>query len=129
MNKAEQLDQLDKAIKDADIRLKSIICNVEQIDKEISVLSPRKNELEKNIEFHKRSGTIPLAHEYKKAKLELSKVRVRLNAITSDRSKAVQATKDIEKIIEKFRKDHYELLRTSENNVLRVLFGGNRGKK
>lgn len=129
MNKIEELDKLDRAIKDADVRLKSIQANIEQIDKEIAVLSPRKSELEQNIEFHKREGTIPLAHEYKKAKSELSKVTARLIFIKSDHSKAHEACKQIEEIMEKFRKDHNELLKTSENNILRVIFGGKRGKK
>lgn len=129
MSKIAELDKLDKALKDADIRLKSIQSAIEQIDKEIAVLSPRKTELEQNIEFHKKEGIIPLAHEYGKTKNELFKTKARLALITSDQKKAIQAVKDIQLIIEKFKKDHYELLKTSENNVLRVLFGVNRGKK
>ena len=129
MNRLEEADKLDRAIKDAEISLKSIQVNIEQIDKEISVLSPRKNELEQNIEFHKKSGTIPIAHEYKKAKTELSKTTARLLIITSDRRKAAQACKDIGLVIEKFKKDHQKLLDVGGNNVLRVLFGGERGKK
>jgi len=129
MSKIEELDKLDKAIKDADIRLKSIQAAIEGIDKEISVLAPRKSELEKNLEFHKKSGTVPLAHEYKKSKAEFTKIKVRLNLITSDRLKAIDACKQVEEIIDKFKRDHMELLRTSEDNVLRVLFGARRGKK
>jgi hypothetical protein len=129
VSKIEELDKLDKAIKDGDIRLKSIQSNIELIDKEISVLGPRKSELEQNIEFHKKEGTIPIAHEYGKAKNELAKVKARLVLITSDQKKAIQAVKDIQLIMEKFKKDYYELLRTSDNNVLRVLFGVDRGKK
>lgn len=129
MSKIEELDKLDRAIKDADMRLKSIQTNIEQIDKEIAVLSPRKTELEQNIEFHKKANTVPIAHEYKKSKAELSKTKARLILITSDRKKAAQAVKDIEEIIEKFKRDHAELMRTSENNVLRVMFGAKRGKR
>lgn len=129
MSKIIELDRLDKAIKDGDIRLKSIQDNIEKIDKEIAVLGPRKSELEQNIEFHKKEGIIPLAHEYGKTKKELAQVKARLALITSDQKKAIQAVKDIQLIMEKFKKDHYELLKTSDNNVLRVLFGVNRGKK
>jgi hypothetical protein len=55
VSKIVELDKLTKAIADADIRLKSIQTNIENIDKEISVLSPRKIELEQNLDFHKRS--------------------------------------------------------------------------
>lgn len=129
MNKIQQLDTLDKAIKDAEIRLKSIQINIEKIDQEISVLGPRQVELQQNIEFHKKSNTVPIAHEYKKAKAELTKIKERLKMIVGDRLRADQACKDINQIIDKFKRDHFELLKTSENNVLRVLFGGNRGKR
>ena len=129
MSKIEELDKLDKAIKDAEIRLKSIQNGVEQIDKEIAVLDPRRNELEQNLEFHKQSGTVPIATEYRKVKAELTKTIARLILIKHDQKKAVQACRDIEDIIDKFKRDHMELLKTSENNVLRVLFGGSRGKR
>ena len=129
MSKIDQLDKLDRAIKDAEIRLKSIRTAIEQLDHEINVLNPRKNELEQNIQFHKKAETIPLAHEYKKAKAELSKTKARLILITSDRKKASQACDDIEEIIEKFKRDHTELLKTSENNVLKPVFGDKRGQK
>ena len=129
MSKIEELDKLDRAIKDAEISLKSIQNNIEKIDKEISVLDPRKNELEQNIEFHKKSNTIPLAHEYKKAKAELSKIKARLILLTADRKKAHNATIDIEIILDKYRTDHAELLKNSENNVLNVIFGAKRGKR
>jgi septal ring factor EnvC (AmiA/AmiB activator) len=128
VSKIEELDKLDKAIKDADIRLKSIQSAIEQIDKEISVLGPRKTELEQNIQFHKKQDTIPIAHEYKKSKSELSKIKARLILINADRGRAKQACIDIEQIIEKFKRDHLELIKTSENNVLRPIFGGKHGK-
>ena len=129
MSKTEELDKLDKAIKDADIRLKSIQNNIEQLDKEISVLTPCLTELEKNITFLKKSSTIPLAHEFRKNKTELSKVKARLILICADRKRADEAVKQVMEIIDKFKRDYYNLIKTSENNVLAVEFGGRRGKK
>jgi predicted nucleic acid-binding Zn-ribbon protein len=129
VNKIEELDKLDRAIKDAEIRLKSIQLAVEQIDKEISVLGPRKLELEQNIEFHKKPKSVPLAQEYKKAKTELSKIKSRLTLITTDRGKAKDACEDVKAIIEKFKRDYQKLLETSENNIVKGTFGGKRGKK
>jgi hypothetical protein len=99
------------------------------LDKEINTLYPKKNELEQNIGFHKRSGTIPLASEYKKSKTELSQVQARLNIITSERNRAYDASRSVQKILDKFKRDHAALLRGNENNVLRVLFGRKRGKR
>lgn len=129
MNKVEKLDQLDRAIKDCEIKLKSVQTNIENIDKEISVLSPRKAELEQNIRFHKKEGTVSIAHEFKKVRGELSKTKARLILITADRKKAIVAYQQIQDIVDKFKNDHMALLKTSENNVLRVLFGGNHGKE
>ena len=128
-SKQEELDKLQRAIRDSEISLKSVESNIEQLDREINALTPRKAELQRNLDFHKRSETIPIAHEYKKTKSELSKVKARLSMITLDRNRASQAVKDIAVIIEKFKKNYEDLLKTSENNVLRVLFGASRGKK
>ncbi len=129
MSKIEELDKLERAIKDSEIRLKSIQSAIEQIDKEIAALTPHKRELEENLEFHKKGDAPPLLHEHRKTKTELVKTKNRLSSITNDRKKANDACKQIEDILEKFKKDHAELLKTSENNVLRVMFGGRRGKK
>jgi chromosome segregation ATPase len=129
VSKIEELDRLDREIKNAEIRLKSIQTAIEQTDKEIAVLSPRRSELEQNISFHKKTDAAPILHEYRKAKNELSKTKARLILITADQKKAIQACKDIELIIQRFKKDHLELLKTSDNNVLRVLFGSKRGQK
>jgi chromosome segregation ATPase len=129
MNKLDELDKLDRAIKDSSIRLKSIQSAIEQIDKEIAILQPRKNELEQNIEFLKKKDTIPIAQEYKKSKAELTKVKTRLTAITGDRCKADDACHQIEEIIEKFKKDHARLIISSDDNILEGKFGVRRGKK
>jgi chromosome segregation ATPase len=129
MSKLIQLDQLDRAIKDAEFRLKSVQDNIEKIYKEINTLEPRKTELENNLKFHKQSNTIPLAHEYRKAKIELNQVKSRLNLINLDQKRAIQACIDIEAIIEKFKRDRDQLLKTSDNNILRPRFGSTRGKK
>lgn len=129
MSKIDELDKIYRAIKNSEISLKAIQDNIEVISKEIESLSPRQKELEKNIEFHKKSGTVPLAHEYKKAKTELSKIKARLILINFDQKKSIEACQTIETVIEKLKREHMELEKTGENNVLRVLFGGFRGKK
>jgi chromosome segregation ATPase len=128
-SKNEQLEQLSKAIADADIRLKSIQMNIEKISAEISVLSPKKSELKQNIEFHKKEGTVPIAHEFKKARAELSKTTARLILLTSDLKKSQEACQQVIEIIDKFKNDQAALLKTSENNVLRPKFGANRGQE
>ncbi len=129
MTLIQELDLLNRAIKDNDIRLYSIKAGIDQLDKEIAVLTPRKKELEQNLEFLKKQETIPLAQEFKKTKAELSKTVSRLNTITADRAKAHQAALTAEQIIAKFKRDHANLVISSENNILKGNFGGRRGKK
>ena len=123
------MDKLDRAIKDAEIRLKSIQANVSQLANEIAVLSPRKLELEQNIEFHKKAGTIPIANEHRKVRTELTKTKARLLNITAEHKRASQAIDEVIEIIEKFKRDQAALLKTSDDNVLRPAFGGKNGKK
>jgi chromosome segregation ATPase len=129
MSKLIELDKLDRVIKDSKIRLGSIKTNVELLDKEINALEPRRFELERSIGFLKQQETIPLAHEYRKIKSELTKTVARLKIITVDRNKAHQAALDVEKIIEKFQRDYQKLAISGENNILKPNFGGNNGKK
>lgn len=129
MNKIEQLDLITRELKNSEIRLKSVEATVEQIDKEIAALEPRKTELERLLGFHKKAETVPIAQEYKKAKAELSKVKARLILINADQKRARDACKTIEDIIYKFKKDQYDLIKDSGNNVLKPLFGGKRGQK
>jgi hypothetical protein len=129
VNKIEENDKLSRAIADCEIKLKSIQANIEQIDKEINALTPRKAELEQNIEFHKKASTVPIIKEHRNTKSELSKIKARLILITSDRKKSLDACKQIEEIIEKLKRDQAALLQTNENNVVRGLFGAKRGKK
>ena len=129
MSLTTELDKLTRALKDADISLFSVKARIEQLDKEIAILAPRKNELEQNIEFLKKQDTIPLAQEFKKSKAELAKTSSRLNIIRSERVKVFQASLDIEAAIAKFKRDHANLIIGSENNILKIDFGGNRGKR
>lgn len=129
MIKSDELEQLDKAIKNAEISQKSIQANIDKLSKEINTLTQLKDELEENLKFHKRDGIVPLAHEYGKTKKELTKVTNRLNLITSDYKKSVRAIKDVQEIVVKFKRDHIKLLNSSENNVVYGLFGVKRGKK
>ena len=128
MNRTEELDKIDRTIKDLEIRLGAIKNSVGQIEKELSVLKPKKLELEQNIRFQKKDGTVPIAHEYKKAKAELARTIARLILIGAEYKKAVDVIVKVEEMIDKNRKDYYNLIVDSQNNVLQGSFGGNRGK-
>jgi len=129
MNITEELDKISRTIKDLEIRLSAIRTNIDQIDKEMSVLNPRKVELERNLRFQKKEGIIPIAHEYKKAKAELSRTTARLILITSEHNKAISVSNQIERTITQLKDDHSRLTNLLENNVIQVSFGGDCGKE
>lgn len=129
MTKTEELDQLTKAIKDAETSQKSIQTSIDQNVKEINILNQKKLELEENLEFHRRAGIIPIAQEYGKSKRELDKIVNRLGLITDNHKKAVHGLSSVQEIIVKLKRDYVKMLNSSENNVVHGLFGVNRGKK
>lgn len=127
MGNLQEIDKLDRAVKDAEIRLKSIRHNLEKIDHEITVLEPLQRELEENIEFLKKTGTIPMAQEFKKTKQELAKTKARLVLLLADRPKVSGACDEIERIIQKFRKDIQDLILSDDKKVLKFKRGNKNG--
>ena len=127
MSNLQELDKLDRAIKDAEFRLKSIEANIVKVEHEINVLIPFQQQLELNIDFLKKSEVIPIALEFKKARQELTRTKARIGALNSDLSRSSQACSEIVKIIEKFRKDFKKLSEVSSNNILKGKFGGRNG--
>lgn len=127
MSKIEQLDKLEKTLKDAEIHLKSIESTMEKIDKELVALGARKNELENNIAFHKKQSTIPLVNEHRKSKTELSKITTRFNLVTADKLAAIRALAGTKEVIEKFKKAYSEIY--NQNNVVPGIFGAKNEKK
>jgi chromosome segregation ATPase len=129
MSQAEELDKIERALKDAELKIKSVEANLEKLDNEVETLTPLKSELHKNIEFHKKDGIIPLAHEYRKTRSELSKTTARLILLNSERSKTAEALRTIQEVIEKLKSEQVKVLNAYETNVLSVIFGGRRRKK
>jgi hypothetical protein len=129
VSKASDLLELEKCIKESELTYKSIQTNIDQQIKEIHTLTKQRVLLEGNLEFHKRAGIIPIAHEYGKTKKELTKVINRLTLVTDDHKKAVKGLSNLCEIIDKFKRDHAELSNSNDNNVVRALFGARRGKK
>lgn len=127
MGNLQEIDKLDRAMKDAEIRLKSIRHNLEKIDHEITVLEPLQKELEENIEFLKRTGTIPMAQEFRKTKQELAKTKARLGLLLVDRPKVSNACDEVESIIHKFRKDIQDLILSDDKKVLKFQRGNKNG--
>lgn len=123
MSNLIELDKIDRLIKDSEIRLKSIELSVQKIDHEISVLIPLQNQLEQNLQYLKSSNAVPIAQEYKRAKQELTKTKTRIAMISSDRSKAQDAVREVIRAIAEMKRQYMKLINLSTNNVIQGKFG------
>lgn len=123
MNKQLELDRLDRMIKDSNTRACTVKNNLDVLERDIANTEDLKQKLEENLKFLKQQKIIAIAEQFKKAKDELAKTKVRLITLHNEREdyrKALnnvnQVIKDSTEAIEKIKKD-------GDNNVLRANFG------
>lgn len=122
MSKKIELEQLDRTIKDGDIRLKTIGTNIEILTREIDALFDLESQLIDNIKFLKQSNIIAMAAEFKKIKEDLARTVVRLVSLKNDRESFRKSIRNIEDVIKK-SKESIENLKSGENNVVCGKFG------
>ena len=79
-----------------------------------------------NITFLKKNKIIALASEFKKAKEDLKKTKIRLTQLKSDKMINEKAHKELSYMLEKNKEAYDKLAQTSENNVLQGKFGRKR---
>lgn len=123
MSKKDELEKADRAIKDAEQRLRAVKNSLEAIEKEVDILSTLETQLEANVKFLKKKNIIALAAEYKKAREDLIKTKTRLGLIKTDREKIRNIYHEIELAIFKAKQSYDENIKESENNVIRGKFG------
>lgn len=116
MDLSDHLSKLDRAIKDAEIRIRTFQTSIGALDKEIESLTQLESTLEENIKNLKAQRIIAIAQEYKKAKEELKKVKSRIVLLSNDREHYRANIKDASLLLENSRKE-YEKINTS-NNIL-----------
>lgn len=123
MSRKDELEKADRAIKDAEQRLRAVKNSLEAIEKEVDILSTLETQLEANVKFLKKKNIIALAAEYKKAREDLIKTKTRLGLIKTDREKIRNIYHEIELAIFKAKQSYDESIKESENNVIRGKFG------
>lgn len=123
MSKQVELERLDRAIKDANIRSGTVRMNIDVLDREIANLDLMELALEENIQVLKQKKIVAIAEEFKKAKEELKRTRLRLITLKNEREDYRKALDHVNQVIvdstaaiEKIKKD-------GDNNVLRATFG------
>lgn len=124
MSVQAEIDKADRAVKNAEIILRTNQTHLDTIDREIAQLTSIKNALQANIECLKKDKVIALAGEYKKAKEDLAKANNRLSILNHDRMNIYRAVSHNIKVWERAKFEFKQLLWSLENNVLRGKFGG-----
>lgn len=126
MSRQTDLEKIDRNIKDSEIRLKTFDLNIGTIQKELDFLSNLESQLQTNITFLKKNKIVALASEYKKAREDLKKTKIRITQLKSDKTINEKAHKELGYMLEKNREAYDKLAQKSENNVFVGKFGRKR---
>lgn len=118
MSKTEDIAKLDRSIKDADIRVNTILANVEAFNKEISILNGKAKEIEENLTCLKKNRVIAVAQEFKKAKDELKAINNKIIALRNDKEHLLKNIEDMRNFIKKTQTELDKLQNANDNNVL-----------
>lgn len=123
MDKKVELELADRAIKDAEIRLRTIRLHLEALEKEIDALSTLETQLEENFKYLKKNKVIALASEFKRTKEELHKVKSLLIMRRNDRDAHRKACKGADDFLISCKERYDRLIKQGENNVIQGTFG------
>lgn len=129
MSKQTDLEKIDRNIKDCENRLKTFESNISTIQKEVDFLLNLENQLQMNIGILKTIKIVTLATEYKKAREDLKKTKIRLTQLKSDKTINEKAYKELCVILEKNKEAYDKLSKQGENNVLQGKFGNGSRKR
>lgn len=129
MSKATEIDKLDRSIRDGEIRIRTVQSNIDQLTKEIETLSDLEKQLEENVKQLKKKKITVIATEFKKAKEDLAKTKVRLTHLGNERENFKKSAENAKKVMEQAREAMEKLKKTDDNNVLQGKFGRKNGQE
>lgn len=118
MSHTEDLKKLDRTIKDAEIRIRTLQASIDAIDKELLNTVALKKTLEENVKCLKTNKVIAIATEYKKVKEELRRIKFRMEALGHDRNNFCSILRDTEALLKKAAKDLQKIKTGGDANVL-----------
>lgn len=128
MSKVVEIEKLDRAIRDGEIRIRTVQSNIEQLSKEIEAITTLQEQLEDNLKCLKKKNITVIATEFKKAKEDLAKSKTRLTVLGNERENFKKAADNAKVVMEK-AKEQLEKLKKSDDNVLTGKFGRKDGQK
>lgn len=122
MGKQEELEKLDRTIKDNEIRRLTVQTNMELLQREVGVLSEVEAQLEENIRCLKKKNIVAMANEYRKAKEDLAKTKARLISLSNDIENFRKATDQVDQSTAKAKEDIEKIKKNADNNILQFSF-------
>lgn len=116
--RTEEVERSERAIKDAEIRQRTLLVQIEALDKELAALEFNEYVLQDNLDTLKQDKIIAIASEYKKAKEEVAKARAKRVQVSNERVKLGHQCDEMTKFLNKALEAHEELMYRLNNNVL-----------
>lgn len=123
MSKQVELEKLDRAIKDANIRSGTVKMTIEVLDREIGTLDRAEIAFEENIKFLKQEKIVTMADKFKEAREELKRIRIRLITLKNERADYTKALDNVNQVIQQSLEAIEKIKRNGDNNVLLGKFG------
>lgn len=125
MAKSEEIERLEKSIRDAYTKIVTVFSNIEAISREIELLANKEKELEENIKCLKKEKVVAVAQEFKKSKQDLKKISAKMSILDSDKKHFLKVSETIQDFIEKCKKELEKIQNLNKDNVLQFK---NKGK-
>lgn len=128
----ENLNRASHVLLDAEVRLRTISVQIQQLDKEIAILTVVEANLQENIRVMKRKRVTVRVEDYKKARSDLNTARTRRAFLRVDRENSLKAERHAEMLYGKAKEEYdkaYDRLKNPPNNVLYVDFGRKDGRQ
>lgn len=121
-----QFNVAEDALLKAEIALKSLKIHIENLDREIGILTVVEGNLVANLNVLKKREIIPLAELYKKTRTDLRTARNRRSLVRVDRENHLKTLERAERSLMQARETYqlaFKRLKEPENNVIQVNFG------
>lgn len=121
-----QFNAAEDALLKAEIALKNLKIHIENLDREIGILTVVEGNLVANLNVLKKRDIIPLAELYRKTRNDLRTARNRRSLVRVDRENHLKTQERAERALEQARETYqlaFKALKDPVNNVIQVDFG------
>lgn len=123
MSKQVEIENLDRVIKNGEIRINTVKINIDSLSREIDTLGLLEEQLLENLKCLKKRNIIAIATEFRKAKEDLEKTRKRSIELRNDRENFKKASDNVAQEMKKAREEIDKIKKAGESNVVHAKFG------